>query len=236
MALYTDRAGWAFYTPTAGGKVDLTRPTQLGRALHRLGHRAHSQLFAPGPRPRRARSTAPCKAGSSTNSRVAGITTVAAANAYLRERFIADYDAQFTHPPSRPGPAFVPLGAVDLEHILCHEEERTVGQDNVVVLDGLPLQVAQAARPPHLRRPPRDRAPRISRAPTPSGGAPSAWAATTPGAAPPPAGDTETAPPSRNGLSAPPGGSPVHAPSRAAALRASPPSSRPSHAIGPPVA
>jgi transposase len=37
IALYTDRAGWAFYTPTAGGKVDLTRPTQLGRALTRLG-------------------------------------------------------------------------------------------------------------------------------------------------------------------------------------------------------
>ena len=33
IALYTDRAGWAFYTPSAGGKVDLSRPTQLGRAL-----------------------------------------------------------------------------------------------------------------------------------------------------------------------------------------------------------
>jgi hypothetical protein len=41
---------------------------------------------------------------------VAGITTVEAANAYLREHFIADYDAQFTCPPADPDPAFVALG------------------------------------------------------------------------------------------------------------------------------
>ena len=33
MALYTDRAGWAFHTPTARGPVDKTRVTQVGRAL-----------------------------------------------------------------------------------------------------------------------------------------------------------------------------------------------------------
>ena len=53
IALYTDRAGWAFYTPTAGGKVDPARPTQLGRALAPPRHRAHPQLLPPGPRPRR---------------------------------------------------------------------------------------------------------------------------------------------------------------------------------------
>src|SRR6266850_2420311 len=29
VALYTDRAGWAFHTPRAGGGVDRTRPTQV---------------------------------------------------------------------------------------------------------------------------------------------------------------------------------------------------------------
>jgi hypothetical protein len=33
VALYTDRAGWAFHTPQAGGRVDRTRLTQVGRAL-----------------------------------------------------------------------------------------------------------------------------------------------------------------------------------------------------------
>jgi transposase len=140
IALYTDRAGWAFYTPSAGGKVDLTRPTQLGRALHRLGIE-HIPSYSPQARGRGERLNRTLQGRLINELRVAGITTVAAANAYLRERFIADYDAQFTHPPSDPASAFVPLGPVNLEPILCHEEERTVGQDNVVVLDGVPLQV-----------------------------------------------------------------------------------------------
>ena len=37
MALYTDRAHWAFHTPTAKGPVDKTQLTQVGRALARLG-------------------------------------------------------------------------------------------------------------------------------------------------------------------------------------------------------
>ena len=37
MALYTDRAHWAFNTPQAKGPVDKTQLTQLGRALERLG-------------------------------------------------------------------------------------------------------------------------------------------------------------------------------------------------------
>ena len=37
MALYTDRASWAFYTRRAGERVDRTRLTQVGRALHQLG-------------------------------------------------------------------------------------------------------------------------------------------------------------------------------------------------------
>jgi len=37
QALYTDRAGWAFYTPKAGEPVDRDKLTQVGRALARLG-------------------------------------------------------------------------------------------------------------------------------------------------------------------------------------------------------
>jgi hypothetical protein len=36
MALYTDRAHWAFHTPSAKGPVDKTRLTQVGRALARF--------------------------------------------------------------------------------------------------------------------------------------------------------------------------------------------------------
>ena len=142
IALYTDRAGWAFYTPTAGGKVDLSRPTQLGRALTRLGIE-HIPSYSPQGRGRGERLNRTLQGRLINELRVAGITTVEAANTYLREHFIADYDAQFTCPPADPDPAFVALGTVDLELILCQEEERTVGLDNVVVLEGVPLQLAK---------------------------------------------------------------------------------------------
>ncbi|MGO9486817.1 MAG: helix-turn-helix domain-containing protein, partial [Rhodomicrobium sp.] len=37
LSLYTDRGSHYFHTPEAGGKVDRTRLTQVGRALDRLG-------------------------------------------------------------------------------------------------------------------------------------------------------------------------------------------------------
>ena len=33
LSLYTDRGSHYFFTPQAGGKVDRSRPTQVGRAL-----------------------------------------------------------------------------------------------------------------------------------------------------------------------------------------------------------
>jgi len=53
--------------------------------------------------------------------RVAKITTLPAANTYLRERFIPDYNATFSCAPANPASAFVPLGKVDFEQILCHQ-------------------------------------------------------------------------------------------------------------------
>ena len=38
---------------------------------------------------------------------------------------------------------FVPLGRVDLDQILCVEDERTIGRDNVVTADRVPLQLAK---------------------------------------------------------------------------------------------
>jgi transposase len=53
MALYTDRAHWAFNTPQAKGPVDKTHLTQVGRA-GASRRRAHSGLLAAGARPQRA--------------------------------------------------------------------------------------------------------------------------------------------------------------------------------------
>jgi hypothetical protein len=142
MALYTDRAHWAVHTPVAGGGPDRRHPTQVGRALARLGIE-HILGYSPAARGRSERVNRTLQDRLVNELRVAGITTVAAANRYLRERFIPAFNTEFARPPADPASAFVPLGRVDLDQILCVEEERVVGRDNVVILAGLALQVAK---------------------------------------------------------------------------------------------
>ena len=66
-----------------------------------------------------------------------------AVNRYIRERFVPAFNAEFGRAPSDPSPAFVPLGGVDLDEILCHEELCTVALDNTVRLAGVRLQLAK---------------------------------------------------------------------------------------------
>jgi transposase len=142
MALYTDRAHWAFHTPHAKGPVDRTRVTQVGRALARLGI-AHIPAYSPQARGRSERLHRTFQGRLVNELRVAGIITMGAANAYLRDYFVPQYNATFGRAPRDPATAFVALGRVDLEQILCHEEERVVTDDNTVVLDGRCLQLAK---------------------------------------------------------------------------------------------
>jgi transposase len=147
IALYTDRAGWAFHTPKAGGPVDRAHLTQVGRALARLGIE-HIGAYSPQARGRGERLNRTLQGRLVNELRLAGITTLEAANAYLRDHFIPDYNTTFTRPPADPASAFVPLGDVDLDQLLCVEEDRVVGQDNTVSVDGLCLQLAkQPGRP-----------------------------------------------------------------------------------------
>jgi hypothetical protein len=142
MALYSDRAGWAFYTPKAKGPVDKTRLTQVGRALARLGIE-HIPAYSAQARGRSERANRTIQDRLVNELRVAGITTRAAANAYLRDVFVPHYNETFSRPPRDPESAWVALGDVDLDQILCHEEARVVGQDNTVAIDAVALQVAK---------------------------------------------------------------------------------------------
>ena len=140
QALYTDRASWAFHTPKAGGPVAKPVLTQVGRALARLGIE-HIPAYSPEARGRSERLNRTFQDRLVNELRVAGITTVAAANRYLHDRFLATYAARFAQSPAEPASAFVSLDGVDLTHILCHEEERTVAPDNTVSLEGVRLQI-----------------------------------------------------------------------------------------------
>jgi transposase len=147
QSLYTDRAGWAFSTPKAGGPVDRTQPTQLGRALQSLGIE-HIGAHSPQARGRGERLNRTLQDRLVNELRHAGIHTAEAANAYLTEHFIPDYNRRFTRAPADPRSAFVPVGPVDLDRILCEQDERIVGNDNVVRFEGVTLQLAkQPGRP-----------------------------------------------------------------------------------------
>ena len=142
MALYTDRASWAVYTPTSGTDPDRRRLTQVGRALQRLGIE-HILGYSPQARGRSERVNRTLQDRLVNELRVAGIRTLAAANRYLRDRFVPAFNAELGRPPADPTAAFVPLGGADLDEILCHEELRTVAPDNTVCLAGVRLQIAK---------------------------------------------------------------------------------------------
>jgi len=60
LSFYTDRGSHYFHTPEAGGKVDRTRPTQVGRALEHLGVE-HIAAYSPQARAGRSASSIRCR-------------------------------------------------------------------------------------------------------------------------------------------------------------------------------
>jgi transposase len=144
MAVYTDRAHWAFHTPQAKGPVDKTQLTQVGRALDRLGIE-HIPAYSPQARGRSERLNRTFQDRLVNELRAAKITTVEAATAYLRDRFIPDHNRLFSCAAADPATAFVEVGAIDVDQILCHQEERVVSRDNTVSFDGRAFQIARQA-------------------------------------------------------------------------------------------
>ena len=106
MALYSDRAHWAFHTPKAKGPVDKKHLTQVGRALAHLGVE-HIPAYSPQARGRSERLNRTLQDRLVNELRVAGIATIPAANTYLRDVFLPDYNATFTRRPADPTSAFV---------------------------------------------------------------------------------------------------------------------------------
>lgn len=150
-ALYTDRGSHYFLTPKAGGKVDRTRLTQLGRALAQLGI-THIPSYAPEARGRMERAFGTLQGRLPQELRLAGVTTVAAANRYLKTIFVAAYNARFAVPAAEPGSAFIPYVGRPIEDILCVQGDRQVGRDNCVLWNGRALQIpAQRHRRHYVR-------------------------------------------------------------------------------------
>ena len=147
-SLYTDRGSHYFFTPKAGGKVDTKQLTQVGRALKQLNIR-HMPSYTPEGRGRMERVFGTLQQRLIPALRQAGITTMAAANVWLRDTYVPLHNARFGREPAEPGTAFVSAAAIALEEVLCVHQDRQVGRDNCVAWQGRRLQIPEQAHRRH---------------------------------------------------------------------------------------
>jgi transposase len=130
-ALYSDRGSHFFYTPKAGEPVDKNRLTQLGRALRELNIQMIA-AYSPQARGRMERNYGTWQGRLPQELRLEGITTVEAANRFLRERYIQEFNRKFAVKAALTGTAFRKCGRRDLDVVFSIQTERVVAKDNTV--------------------------------------------------------------------------------------------------------
>ena len=139
-ALYSDRGSHFWLTPKAGEAVDHERVTQVGRALRELGVRM-IPAYSPQARGRSERNFGTWQGRLPQELRLRAITTVEAANRFLREAYIAEFNQRFRVKPAQSGSAFTVCRRRDLEQVFSLQFERTVNRDNTVSFQNLCLQI-----------------------------------------------------------------------------------------------
>jgi transposase len=145
-ALYTDKA--SHFTTTRTGRSPHRRqqaagPTQIERALGQLAIElipAHS----PQARGRMERLWETWQGRLPQELRLAGITTLEAANAFLEHTWVPFHNRTWTVAPDGEGTAFVPYTGDQLDRIFALQHERTVGNDNCVEFQSQRWQIPPA--------------------------------------------------------------------------------------------
>src|ERR1039457_4526518 len=139
-ALYSDRGSHFFVTVKEGEKVDRHRLTQVGRAMKELGVHMIA-AYSPQARGRSERSLGTWQGRLPQELRLAGITTVEGANAFLRDRYIAEFNDKFSVPAAEKGTAFRRTGRTDLNWVFSVQTERVVEKDNTVAIGSREWQI-----------------------------------------------------------------------------------------------
>jgi hypothetical protein len=101
----------------------------------------HIPSYSPEARGRMERVFGTLQGRLPQELRLAEIATIAAANQFLKERFVPDFNARFAVPAAEPGSAFLPYAGRPLEDVLCLQEDRQVGRDNCVRWSGHSWQI-----------------------------------------------------------------------------------------------
>ncbi len=139
-ALYSDRGSHFWLTPKVGGKVDGHRLTQVGRALHQLGVQM-IPAYSPQARGRSERSFSTWQGRLPQELRLHKIASLEAANVFLREHYIAEFNRRFQVAAGQRGNAFSACRGRDLDRVFSLQFERAVNRDNTVSFQNLSLQI-----------------------------------------------------------------------------------------------
>lgn len=120
--------------------------TQFGRAMQQLGVEvicAHS----PQAKGRVERANGILQDRLVKALRLAGISTIAAANRFLEQPFLRGFNARFAQPAADGVNVHRRIGpGIKLAEVLCVRERRTVGRDWCVAYGGRALQIGQRHR------------------------------------------------------------------------------------------
>ena len=154
-ALYTDKASlFQVNRPLHHNKYLPAKPgpTQIGRALEELGIEritAHS----PQAKGRVERSFGTMQDRLVKGLRRAKAASCAEAQRYLDEVFVAEWNGRWKKEPASATDAHRPLrGEQDAGSILSRIEERVIGNDYTVSMDGQRYQIPRAVIGPRMRR------------------------------------------------------------------------------------
>jgi transposase len=139
-ALYSDRASHFFVTPKAGGKVDESQVTQLGRALQELGIKM-IPAYSPQARGRMERNYRTWQGRLPQELRIRQITTVEEANRFLRQEYREEFNRRFAMKAEGKSSAFVRTRRKDLGWVFSIQQERRVNPDNTIALENRILQI-----------------------------------------------------------------------------------------------
>src|SRR5665811_2610212 len=131
--VYTDRDSMFTVPPRDGESKDKQREadrlTQLGRALRQLGIGSILAL-SPQAKGRIERSFLTAQDRLVKDLRLAKVSTMEAANAFLETEYWPEWNERFAHPIANfPNQHRALTPALELASILCHVEPRVIGND-----------------------------------------------------------------------------------------------------------
>jgi transposase len=154
--VYTDRDSMFAVPPRPGeskdGQRQADRLTQLGRALRELGI-GSILAYSPQAKGRIERSFLTAQDRLVKHLRLAKVSTLKGANAFLEKEYWPEWNAHFARPVvDFPNQHRGLTPQLDLASILCHVEERVIGNDYTFCFAGRRYQIARAEAQAGMRR------------------------------------------------------------------------------------